>query len=72
MELREGLQKLSVDSEIVRQRIFETLKQVNQDYREASKMIPAGSEPTLEIYEFGQGPFAVNDIRLKKHYIQTR
>ena len=52
--------------------IFEKLKTVNQDYREVSHMIPSGSEPQLEIHSFGEGPFAINDIRLKNHYIQKR
>lgn len=58
--------------EKLRANIFEMLKVVNQDYRESSKMIPKDLEPQLEIYAFEQGPFAVNDIRLKKHYIQSR
>ena len=53
-------------------KLIEKLAEVNQDYRESAKMIPKGGEPKLELYNFEQGPFAVNDIRLKKHYIQTR
>lgn len=52
--------------------ILDKLKSSNQDYREASKMIPKGFEPKLEMHAFGTGPFTINDIRLKKHYIQQR
>lgn len=50
--------------------IFDGLKAINQDYREASKMIPAGAKPKVKAYLRNTGPFVVNDIRLKKHYIQ--
>lgn len=50
--------------------IFDRLKAVNQDYREASKMIPVGAAPKVKAYLRNTGPFAINDIRLKKHYIQ--
>jgi phenylacetate-CoA ligase len=71
LEMNEGKKPLKA-VEKVRNDIFEMLKSVNQDYRESSKMIPQGFEPALEVYPFGQGPFAANDIRLKKHYIQQR
>ena len=71
LEMAEGKELLK-NLEEVNQIIFEALKLVNQDYRESSKMVPKGLEPKLEVYAFGQGPFAANDIRLKKHYIQTR
>jgi hypothetical protein len=45
---------------------------VNQDFREASRFIPAGFEPTLELHPEGTGPFAGHDVRLKRHYVQRR
>jgi phenylacetate-CoA ligase len=56
----------------ISQQIFESLKEINQDYRESSKMVPKGLGPKVEVYAFGEGPFAINDIRLKKQYIQER
>ena len=50
--------------------IFEELKTVNQDYREVAPTVPSGQQPQVEFHAFEQGPFAINDIRLKKHYIQ--
>lgn len=54
----------------LRESFLTRLKEVNQDYREAARFIPAGGEPTLEFHEPGTGPFAANDVRLKKRYIQ--
>jgi hypothetical protein len=36
-----------------------------------AKMIPQESRPTVKVYALNAGPFAVNDIRLKKHYVQA-
>lgn len=58
------------DVEPLRQRFLDRLKELNQDYREAARFIPPGGEPTLELHPTGSGPFAANDIRLKKRYIQ--
>lgn len=71
LEMNEGKEPLSNKKDVA-QKVFDELKNINQDYREASKMIPQGMEPEIEIYKFGEGPFAINDIRLKKHYIQER
>lgn len=72
LEMVEGKEPITKNREKYREEIFERLKATNQDYKEASKMIPKGFEPELELYRYGQGPFAINDIRLKKHYIQNR
>ena len=53
-------------------KIFEKLKEVNQDYREIAGIVPKASTPLVELYEYGKGPFAINDIRLKQNYIQKR
>jgi hypothetical protein len=34
--------------------------------------MPPSALPRLELHPYGEGPFARNDIRLKKHYVQTR
>jgi len=71
LEMVEGKEPIKDDLEKYQEEIFEKLKVINQDYREASKMIPKGFEPKIAFYAFGTGPFAINDIRLKKHYIQN-
>jgi phenylacetate-CoA ligase len=59
------------DVEPVRRALLDALVAVNQDYREASRFIPAGREPTVEFHAAGTGPFAGHDIRLKRTYIRT-
>lgn len=71
LEMNED-EKIDLPIEEVREQIFEKLKSANQDYREVSKMVPEALRPKLEVYDSGTGPFAVNDIRLKSHYIQKR
>ena len=51
--------------------IFNKLKEVNQDFREISGIVPKSSTPVVELYEYNQGPFALNDIRLKHKYIRS-
>jgi phenylacetate-CoA ligase len=52
--------------------VFDKLREVNQDFRESSKMVPEGCHPTLEIYKHLEGPFADQDIRVKRKYIINR
>ena len=72
IELQEGINSDILDKDITQIKVLQKLTEVNQDYRESVQMIPDGLEPKLEIYDFAQGPFAVNDIRLKRHYIQKQ
>jgi phenylacetate-CoA ligase len=68
-ELAPGREAPPVDvAPIVHRRLIEA----NQDYREASRFIPAGREPAVEFHAAGTGPFAGYDVRLKRTYITTR
>ena len=71
LELAEGAE-VPADITALTAQIFDRLAQVNQDYRESRKMVPAGYEPVLEFHAKQQGPFAANDIRVKCRYIQQR
>ena len=68
-ELRAG-SAAPADGESVRRAFLARLGEINQDFREAERFIPAGHEPTLAFYEPGDGPFANIDPRLKRPYIQ--
>jgi phenylacetate-CoA ligase len=57
--------------EELRAKFLERLIAVNQDYREASRFIPAGLEPSIEFHAPDTGPFAGYDIRLKRAYIKA-
>jgi phenylacetate-CoA ligase len=52
--------------------VFDTLAQVNQDFRESRRMVPSGKEPSLELHGIGAGPFAGADIRIKRKYVAQR
>jgi len=71
LELGEG-REAPPEVEPLRARVLELLRELNQDFREASRFIPPESVPTLEFHPAGTGPFAGHDIRLKRHYVQRR
>lgn len=52
----------------VRRGLLERLAEVNQDWREASRFMPA-DQPTLVFYPPATGPFEGHDVRLKRQYI---
>jgi phenylacetate-CoA ligase len=56
------LEKLSID-------FFLQLTIINQDFREAYKMVTRIEQTTLQFFESGKGPFVYNDIRIKSKYI---
>jgi phenylacetate-CoA ligase len=60
------------DIEAVRREALARLAELNQDYREAARIMAPGLEPTFEFHRPGTGPFADYDIRLKRKYIQRR
>jgi len=68
-ELAEGREP-PPDVERARSALHDALIAVNQDYREASRFMPAGREPTAEFHPAGTGPFAGHDLRLKRAYIR--
>jgi phenylacetate-coenzyme A ligase PaaK-like adenylate-forming protein len=53
----------------LREVVLARLRELNQDFREASRFIPPESVPTLELHLAASGPFAGHDVRLKRHYI---
>jgi phenylacetate-CoA ligase len=49
--------------------LFDTMAEVNQDFRESRRMVPMGKDPSIEFHEHGTGPFAGADIRIKREYV---
>ncbi len=45
------------------------LAEVNQDFRESIKMVPADRMPMVRIYATGESPMSHQDPRIKKRYI---
>ena len=71
-ELRAGREAPTADAEKLRQLVLGRLAELNQDYREAQRFMPVEARPTLEWHAHGTGPFAGEDIRLKRNYVLRR
>ena len=48
------------------QRIFDRLRALNADYREASEEFAGAATPIIRLYPLGGGPFAVDSTRIKQ------
>ena len=68
LELAESHDKLAIESIELRDIFFDGLCRLNQDFREVTKMFERSSV-TVELHQFGTGPFAGRDIRIKNKYI---
>lgn len=53
------------------EQFFAELRRINQDFREAWRMAPAAQHPEIECFAFHTGPFAHDDVRIKRRYIQA-
>ena len=69
LEVQEGETTELLDLEKTQVAFFENLSTINQDFREARKMIPNSSLTVLCFENFGSGSFKENDIRIKAKYI---
>jgi hypothetical protein len=56
----------------LRAAVLARLAELNQDYRETARFMPAESVPMLELHAADTGPFAGHDVRLKRHHILSR
>jgi len=66
-ELAAGVTPPETDG--LREQVLAALADVNQDFRESIRMVPADSRPTLRLWTFGESPISGQDIRIKKRYI---
>ena len=62
---------LSFNPEKLRTDFLNILAKVNQDFREALRMLPVQQQPKLLLHKFGEGPFCDKDIRVKRDYIRS-
>ena len=71
LETAGGVDDNFMAKEELHKTIFEGLCHVNQDFREVTKMFdPSCVE--IELFQFGTGPFAERDIRIKNKYINSQ
>ena len=69
LELQKGKTVNSIDIEKTQRAFFDHLSKINQDFREARKMIPSNNLTEIYFEDFGHGAFKENDIRIKAKYI---
>ncbi len=69
LEVMEGVKLDFLNHEELRIKFFNQLAEVNQDFREAKKMLPSESVAQICFHDFGSGSFKDNDIRIKAKYI---
>jgi phenylacetate-CoA ligase len=68
-ELAAGVEPPGPPLEAVTAEVLAELAHVNQDFRESTRMIPEGRQPTVRLFPFGESPISGQDIRIKKRYI---
>jgi len=69
LEVQKGATAELLDFDKTQIAFFENLSKINQDFREAKKMLPNNSLTAICFENFGSGSFKENDIRIKAKYI---
>jgi len=71
VHLESRAMKFNTDNDNLKKVFFEKLAELNQDFREAFRMLPENQSPSLIVHSLGRGPFEENDIRIKLKYIRA-
>ena len=69
LELVAGLHDLPLSKEEFSNAFFEQLAVINQDFREAKRMIVNPAQLAITYFPFGTGPFEDRDMRIKAKYL---
>jgi phenylacetate-coenzyme A ligase PaaK-like adenylate-forming protein len=69
IEVQKGETIELLDLEKTQAAFFDNLSKINQDFREARKMLPNNRLTIISFEDFGSGSFKENDIRIKAKYI---
>jgi phenylacetate-CoA ligase len=69
LELMKDVSENVADHSKIELAFFETLASVNQDFREAFRMINNPKQTSIQFHPNGEGPFVNNDIRIKAKYL---
>jgi phenylacetate-CoA ligase len=70
LELKQGQVLEAVNTVAIEKEFFSQLAAINQDFREAKRMINDDSQMIVRFYKYSEGPFENGDIRIKAKYIQ--
>lgn len=69
LEKKFGVDKIPLDAQEYQNAFFDQLAHINQDFKEARRMIGNPNQFAIEFFNFGQGPFESRDIRIKANYL---
>lgn len=69
LETNERKGTLGTNVQELQQAFFNNLANINQDFREARKMLSSVNQTQIVFYAFGKGPFRDADIRIKAKYV---
>ena len=67
VELRAGSSLVATPA--LETELLARLAEVNQDFRESIRMVPADRSPTLRLFPHGASPLGDQDARIKKRYV---
>jgi len=68
LENKVGVNTLSLPEEEFAVAFFDQLAEINQDFKEAKRMVHNPEQLSVEFFSFGTGPFQQRDIRIKANY----
>lgn len=71
LELMKDKKTTDIALEEYHTKFFKRLQKINQDFREATKMIDLKKQTEIRFYDKDAGPFNCNDIRIKLKYINS-
>ena len=68
LEKKVGVNDLPLNVQEFTGAFFDQLATINQDFKEAKRMISNPSQLSIELFSFGTGPFETRDMRIKADY----
>lgn len=68
LEKKVGVNDLPLNVQEFTSAFFDQLAIINQDFKEAKRMISNPSQLSIEFFSFGTGPFETRDMRIKADY----
>ena len=70
-ELQQKADEAAIQIDELQTQFFYQLSTINQDFREAKRMLPGGAQTVIRLYSFATGPFENSDARIKAKYIRS-
>lgn len=70
LEIQQDKEISTISTERLQPFFFETLANINQDFREAKRMLTKNDQTLIRLYDFASGPFENSDARVKAKYIR--